>query len=287
MQHQLISEQLNVLINCAGAEICSVKNKRGTEYIWGGNAQVWARHAPVLFPIVGRLKNDVYTFNGSVYHLGQHGFARDTPFELVKKNETSCVFELCATPETRRLYPFDFNLQIGYELKGSRIYCTYTIKNPSGKPLIFSIGAHPGFYCPLGAGEKFEDYYLEFEHDTFMKTILEAGLRLGTEKFHVADKKLFLSESLFDNDALVFENNQVNKVSLRSSRSGYAVTVGCAGWPYFGIWGKKGNSEFICLEPWYGIADKADASGALEQKTGIITLAPQKDFNCSFWMEML
>jgi galactose mutarotase-like enzyme len=287
MQQQLISEQLNVLINHAGAEICSVKNMAGTEYIWRGNTLVWARHAPVLFPIVGRLKNDAYTVNGNVYHLGQHGFARDLPFELLKKNETGCVFELCATPETRRLYPFDFNLQIGYELKGNRIYCTYTINNPSEKPLLFSIGAHPGFNCPLGAGEKFEDYYLEFEHDTFMKTILDSGLRIGTEKLHLPGKKLFLSKTLFDADALIFENNQVNRVSLRSSKSGYAVTVDCAGWPYFGIWSKKGNSEFVCLEPWYGITDGAYAQGALEEKTGIIKLDPQKEFKCGFWMELL
>ncbi|MES2679342.1 MAG: aldose 1-epimerase family protein [Bacteroidota bacterium] len=287
MQHQLISDQLKVLINHAGAEICSVKNTRGVEYIWGGNVQVWARHAPVLFPIVGRLKNDVYTFNGHEYHLSQHGFARDMPFDLVKKNESCCIFELRETPETKRLYPFDFNLQISYELKGSVIFCAYTVKNPSAQSLFFSIGAHPGFNCPLNPDEKFEDYYLEFEHDKLVKTSLDAGLRLGTEKVHVEDKKLFLSKSLFDADALVFENNQVNKISLRSSKSDHGVTIGCAGWPYFGIWTKKGTSEFICLEPWYGITDGADAGGTLKKKAGILELVPQKEFSCSFWIEIL
>ena len=159
---ELKSEYLSVKFKTRGAELCSVKNKNGTEFIWQANPDVWPRHAPVLFPIVGKLINNKYEYNNKTYELGQHGFARDLDFELIEKTDTLCCFELKTTHLTLSKYPFDFSLRIIYELRENVLITTYHINNPSENILPFSIGEHPGFMCLLLPGENFEDYYLEF-----------------------------------------------------------------------------------------------------------------------------
>jgi galactose mutarotase-like enzyme len=252
------------------------------EFMWQADQQVWARHAPVLFPIVGKLKDNSFVFDNSTFRLGQHGFARDLDFVLVEQNDAFCVFELRSSEETKKSYPFDFVFQVKYVLEGSTLVTEYTVKNPSDKPLIFAVGAHPGFNCPLADGEVLEDYYLEFENETFYTTELSNGLRSDAKKELILNNnKLFLTKHLFDKDALVFENGQISRISLCSSVSSHKITMECANWPYFGIWAKPGQ-PFVCLEPWYGIADKETATGQLTDKDGMISLEPQKTFSCSF-----
>lgn len=283
MELNLISETLSVTINHYGAEISSVKNNEGLEFIWQANKEVWPRHAPVLFPIVGKLQNNHFEYQGRSYEMGQHGFARDKLFELVEKNADSCTFRLGSNDESKKVYPFDFVFEINYLLQKNTLITSYKILNPSPFSLLFAVGAHPGFICPLTPGETFEDYYIEFEPATFIQTELKNGLRSTQKKpFVLDDHKLFLTKTLFDQDALVFENNQINSVSLRSLKSDHSVVMKCENWPCFGIWSKKGCREFVCLEPWYGIADKEGDVGDLEQKEGMISLEPEKQFNCSF-----
>lgn len=284
MQHQLHSDQLSVTINSFGAEVCSVKNKHGLEFIWQADKHVWARHAPVLFPIVGKLNNNMFTYQGKNFELPQHGFARDIEFEFVSGNEANVSYALASSQRTNQKFPFDFHFEISYQLKGSVLTITYTITNSSAShQLLFSVGAHPGFNCPLEPGEKFEDYYLQFENQQLSQTQLEDGLRTDRKtKLELTDNKLYLSEGLFDNDALVFENLQVDSIHLCSSRSSHKIMLQCKDWPYFGVWTKKGTKQFICLEPWYGIADRRFASGDLDRKDGIIRLEPGKQFKASF-----
>jgi len=282
MQHQLESEKLNVIINSLGAELCSVKDKNGLEFLWNAQADVWPRHAPVLFPIVGKLKNNHYLLNGDEYFLSQHGFARDLEFEFKSGNASTCTFEFTATEATKKVYPFDFILQIRYSLHANTLECSYLVKNPSENTLLFSIGAHPGFKVPFTDDETFEDYYLEFEKSDLTQTSLLNGLREGKRQLRLLSNKIALSKTLFDNDALVFENNQINHIVLRSSKSRHSVAMHCKDWPYFGIWSKKDVSRFICLEPWYGIADSTDQGSDFSEKAGIIKLAHKQEFKCSF-----
>ena len=283
MKHQLTSNQLRVIVNNAGAEIISVKNEDGLEYIWQSNKTIWARHAPVLFPIVGKLKENSFLFDQQSYFLSQHGFARDLDFVLIECTSSSCVYELTSTPETKKNYPFDFTFHIRYQLQNNTLITRYTIINPSSEAIYFSVGAHPGFNCPLMPNEKYEDYYLEFETSTLVTSLLNNGLITDAKSaIALQDNKLFLSPSLFQNDALVFENNQINRVSLCSSVSEHRVTLNCKHWPYFGIWTKKDCSEFICLEPWYGIADRTGCKQLLEKKEGIIKLEAKRQFSCDF-----
>ena len=299
MQHQLSSGTLKISIGSLGAEITSIVGAEGLEYIWQADKAVWPRHAPVLFPIVGRLKDNTYTFNDTGYSLSQHGFARDLEFELVEKSETHCRFELKATAATRQAFPFDFIFRIGYRLEGAVLNCSYEVINPAtihpgaplgsaqgpvkGSALYFSVGAHPGFNCPLLSGESFEDYYLEFDKPHLYYTLLDNGLRTDAkEALALNGNRLYLSASLFDRDALVFENGQVEQISLCSRRSVHKITMDCKGWPYFGIWAKKGTERFVCLEPWYGVADHVLSKGTLVQKDGILRLEDGQEFNRSF-----
>lgn len=283
MRQILTSPQLQVTIDPAGAEICSVTNKEGLEFIWPAKKEVWPRHAPVLFPVVGRLKENRFYHDGVLYPLGQHGFARDMKFLLSDHHEQGCTFRLSSGELTRNLYPFEFILEIRYELQGNTLNTHYTVSNPASTPLFFSIGAHPGFRCPLLPHERFEDYALWFETSTLEARVLNQGLRAPqTRRIDLPLSHLPLSKELFKADALVFENAQVQRVSLRSGTSAHRIDMECQGWPYFGVWTRQGCDEFICLEPWYGIADAENSSGELSQKEGILRLEAGQQFSCRF-----
>lgn len=284
MVYDLVSNNLEVSINSKGAEISSVKYN-ALEYIWQAKVEVWPRHTPVLFPIVGRLKSNSFNYNGQNYSLSQHGFARDKEFKCISQNDKEISLELLSDEETKKIFPFDFSLTITYTIKDDMVSCTYKVANPSEQSLFFSIGAHPGFRIPIEKSERFEDYKLTFDPiKQYQTTVLQEGLLSETkEKLVLTNGELNLNLSLFDKDALVFENSQIEAISL-SSPSGKGVELKCKDWPYLGIWSKKGCSEFVCLEPWYGITDSEHATGDLKSKKGIIELAGGKSFECNFSM---
>lgn len=290
MNVHLCSDKLDVIIKSSGAEIISITNKQGLEYLWQADKSIWPRHAPILFPIVGRLKENELRYQGHSYEMGQHGFARDLNFNLVEKSKTACRFELKSEAQTRKQYPFEFVLHINYQLDGNKLLCSYEVSNTSQKDLPFSIGAHPAFNCPLETEEQFENYYLEFDSPNqkdLLRTKLENGLRTDVKQhLELQNGRLWLKSELFDDDALVFEGQQVNKVSLQSTVSHHKILLECKNWPYFGVWTKKGNTQFICLEPWYGVADQVNATGNFLQKEGIILLKSGDRFNCSFSIQV-
>jgi len=283
MQHQLFSNQLTVSINALGAELCSVKNANGVEFIWQADKTVWARHAPVLFPIVGKLKEDQYFFENRSYQLSQHGFARDLNFDLIASSNNTCTLRLQANEKTKQHFQFEFVLDIKYSLNENELKIEYLIFNPASKNLYFSIGAHPAFNIPLEKTEVFEDYCLQFSANTFERATLQNGLiSNATSTLNLLNKQLNLSTSLFNEDALVFENSQIDEISLFSTKNAHKITLNCKNWPFFGIWSKKGCREFVCLEPWYGIADSVDSNQILTEKKGIICLESQKTFACAY-----
>lgn len=286
MQVQLQSNSLQISINTFGAELCSIKNNSGLEYLWQANKEIWPRHAPVLFPIVGKLKDNTYTYSNIPYSLSQHGFARDLEFELISETKSSCSFQLRADEESKKQFPFDFTFEIKYVLLEDTLITHYKVLNPSTQDLLFSVGAHPGFNCPIEKDETFEDYYLQFHSSDYKLTQLSNGLRLSSsKKLHLPDSKLALNTALFEKDALVFENSQISSLELLSKKTERSVKMTCENWPYFGIWTKKDCRQFICLEPWFGIADLENTDKDFAQKEGIIRLAPKNEFNCSFSLQ--
>lgn len=288
MRIELRSGRVTAGINTKGAELASLKDEAGTEYIWQADAETWPRHAPVLFPIVGRLKNDQYTIGEKQFVLGQHGFARDLQFSLVSTSDAGCTLVLEANQETRRLFPFEFKLFATYLLKNSTLTVGYRVENHSDGTMWFSLGAHPGFNCPLFAGERYEDYFLEFDDTKYHLTALDKGLRTDTlTVLQLDQRQLPLSTALFDKDALVFEGGQINGLRLCSRMKGPLVQLNCPGWPFFGIWTKKGCDQFVCLEPWFGVADHTYSRGELAEKTGITALLPGHHFEASYSIAIL
>jgi len=280
----LQNDSLKLAFNLKGAELTSVRDlKDDTEYVWQADPTYWGRHAPVLFPIVGRLKDDRFQHQGQAYLLSQHGFARDLPFVPQPAPEGSLRYRLEATPETRQRYPFAFRLDIIYTLAQRDLTVVYEVSNLGAEPMPFSIGAHPAFRCPLVAGEHFEDYdFVLAQAETVDRHRLAGGLYTGeVERVLNEGSRLPLDAALFQHDALVFHNLASAWVALRSRKSGREVRMYIADFPYFGLWTKPG-APFVCLEPWQGLADYQNASGHLSDKVGIILLMPEQIHRASY-----
>lgn len=259
-----------------GAELRSVINKQTQkEYIWQADASVWNRSSPVLFPFVGRLKNDTYTYQQKKYHLPQHGFARNFDFELLEHTEERAVFELKSNEETLLNYPFSFTLQLAYELKENEVQLAYKVENNGNEDLFFSLGAHPAF---LLEGD-IEDYSLEFEQEEkFNRYLLSGGLRtMESTPVPMERKRLALQKLFFEEDAIVLKDMQSREISLLHQHNQKYISLKAAGFPYYGIWAKA-PFPFLCLEPWHGIADSIYSSGELTEKEGIKKLASTEVF---------
>jgi galactose mutarotase-like enzyme len=263
-----------------GAELQQILNvKTGENYLWKGDPHFWGKFSPILFPIVGGLKTDTYTYQGQSYKLSRHGFARDKEFTLEAQNAEELVFVLTDTPETLAVYPFKFQLAIRYKLANSSITCSYEVLNTDDKKLLFSIGGHPAFSVNTAAGLAYSDYFLEFNNDSVIE-YHEIEQNLISEKTHTImldNGKLDLTHELFYNDALVFKTLKSDQISLCNTKNESKIDFTFKDFPYFGIWAAK-DADFICLEPWCGIADVVDHNSALEDKEGIIELGADQTF---------
>lgn len=281
--HTIIKQaDLSATIDPKGAELISFK-KNTTEYIWEGNPDFWGKHSPILFPIVGTLKNNSYVYNDSSYKLNRHGFAREMQFDLIEKTESSATFSLNSSIETLKIYPFEFELQIVYTLEEDSLSIQYKVKNKSQSQIPFSIGAHPAFALP----GNFEDYSLQFEKNESLEYhLLENELiSIETKKYPLQNKTLALNYHLFKEDALVFKKLESKTVTILKHNSPI-LRVQFKDFPSLGIWTVE-NAPFLCLEPWFGYADTTDSSGNLLEKEGIQILEVNEIFNSEFSIEIL
>jgi galactose mutarotase-like enzyme len=279
MNIPLSNDFCTVSINTKGAELSSLKNiKTNTEYFWEGNPEFWGKHSPVLFPIVGALKNDSYQYNGKTYHLSRHGFARDFEFELVQLATNSASFLLKSNTEILTKYPFEFEFQMDYELIATKLTITYSVRNKSKVEMPFSLGAHPAFALPNGL----KNYSLEFEKEEILITHeLENNLFSGkTRTIPLQNKQLPLAYSLFEKDALVFKTIESKKVILKENQHAI-LEIDFEDFSSLGIWTIQ-NAPFICLEPWIGFADDATSNGNLFEKQNCQILQPNSSFTVSF-----
>ncbi|HBJ9907906.1 TPA: aldose 1-epimerase family protein [Listeria monocytogenes] len=279
---KLENEVLLVEMKTAGAELTRIFHKdTGLEYLWNADSKFWGRHSPVLFPTVGRLVEDTYLVDGKPYHLGQHGFARDRDFQVIEQTEKSVRFELDADEDSLAVYPYKFKLSIIYTIEKNTVAVSYEVENTDNKRIYFSIGAHPVFNLPLTDGTTFEDYYLDFGTEENLETLcLEGPYRSGEIK-KVVDKPaqyLPLSYDLFKNDALIFEALKQKEMTIKSDKTPHFVKVSFPEFPFVGVWTAKPGTPFLCIEPWYGIADGAGESVELRDKAGIEHLEPEAVF---------
>ena len=282
-KYQIQNEHLQVQANQKGAELASVFSpKKNIEYVWTADPKFWGRHSCILFPLVGKVNNDAYRIGEKNYELKQHGFARNMEFTLVEHHSTSMLFELKNSPSSLEIYPYQFRLLIGYELLENKVKITYTVENTDNQAIYFSIGGHPGFNVPLMPNEKRSDYTLVFnKKETAVRHLLEGGFFNGKTKTVLDnDNRIPITNDLFDDDALVFRNMKSDEVSLENGQGKKVLTFNFTGFPDLGIWSKNAEAPFVCLEPWFGLADKFNADWDFREKDGVIKLEEGKTFEC-------
>jgi galactose mutarotase-like enzyme len=269
----LRNDTMTATVAADGAELCSLKNAGGTELLWQAG-RAWPRHAPLLFPIVGRLKNDELRHAGSVYPMTQHGFARDQRFDWVRREPASCKLELTDNAATRARYPFAFRLSVAYTLNGADLEVALEIANTGDGMLPASIGAHPAFNWPLLPGLAKEDYALVFSQEESMpiRRLKDGLLRAAPEPTPVRGNTLALSERLFDDDAIILDQPASNSVRFAAGRGPW-IEVSWEGFRELGIWSKPGGAPFLCIEPWHGFASPSDFDGEFGDKPGLMHIA--------------
>lgn len=281
---------LRVTINLKGAEVSRVLSKeKGIEYMHAADSIFWNRTAPVLFPIVGSLKDKTLRAEGKEYTMSQHGFARDMDFKFVKQNNKSILFRLESNSFTKELYPYKFALEVSYLLEGYKLKCSWKVINTDTRDIHFQIGGHPAFMCPIDKKTKQSDYYIAFDTDKPLKySLLKDGLVASEDNELITeDGMLRIDEHLFDRDALIFENQGVKRVELCKPDKMVYLSVSFDA-PLFGIWSPAGKgAPFICIEPWYGRADKTDFNGTIAERDFDNSLAPGETFEASYDIEFL
>lgn len=281
------NEYLKIEIHSKGAELQSIYNKKlSLEYMWSGDPAVWGKKSPVLFPIVGTLKNDTYYFENKAYQLSRHGFARDMDFTVTDQTASSITFTLARNQATFEKYPFQFRFDIIYSIKNNQLQVTYRVVNKGeiSQKLYFSVGGHPAFKLPLLPGSVYSDYYLEFNktENTGRWLISKEGLiETGNTPLLNNTQRLPLTKELFYSDAIVLKQLRSNKVKLVSGTTGELFEFDFTGFPYLGIWAAK-EADFICIEPWCGIADSVTTNQQLIEKEGINVLDSTDQFERSW-----
>lgn len=274
------NEKICVEVSTHGAELVRIYDKvRKREVLWNAAPEIWPRYAPVLFPFVGGCYQGQYRHEGTAYPMTGHGFARDMEFRLMDEHREEIWHMLEDTEQTRQVFPFPFQLQIGHEIFDRTIRITWIVENTGTEEMYFSIGAHPAFRMPEGVEQK--DCGLLFEKEE-LEYILLSPEKKGADiknryQLKTEDGFLLVGENRFDKDALIFEGTQIEKITLTLPGKVPYVTVSCSEFPFMGIWSKPG-AGFLCIEPWYGRCDEYEYAGELKDKTGVNCLAPGKKF---------
>jgi galactose mutarotase-like enzyme len=286
---EISNESLTVQISAAGAELQSIVSKENLlEYMWSGDPTFWGKKSPVLFPIVGGLKNGTYQHQGISYQLGRHGFARERAFTVHNHSSDTIRFSLVSDETTKEVYPFDFVFSIEYTVHRNRLTVTYIVENIGKETLLFSVGAHPAFKVPLVSGTTYEDYQLVFsdkENAGIYPLSAEGLVEKHTNPLLNDSDSLPLTKALFAKDALVFKELQSNYIGILSHKNTHGLKLHYTDFPFMGIWAAK-DADFVCIEPWCGIADSVDASGELAEKEGINQLAVNASFERAWTVEL-
>lgn len=286
MIHQIENSELAIKVNAIGMELTSIISKStGIEHLWQGDPSFWNGQAPILFPIIGSLKDGKTEYDGKFYKIPKHGIVRNSSKPvLFDQTAESLTFSMQYDDETLLAYPFKFELKIIFSLKGRTLEVLHEVTNHGSETMYFSLGGHPAFNCPIHQGELYKDYFIKFEEKETDSTwpVLGNGL-IGKEPLPMlkATDKLQLHDNLFDKDALIFKNLKSREVSLVSEKNGPVLSMSFQDFDYLGIWAKP-KAPYVCIEPWLGIADSIDSDGKLIYKEGIIQLESKKKTQKSY-----
>lgn len=276
MRFMLSNASLEAAVQAQGGELVSLRDPSGTEYIWQGDPAFWPGQNPILFPIVGSLKDGQVDIEGRTFEMARHGFARRYAFTAVDQGADFLVLELRESPETLAQYPFPFILRVRHQLLDNGFSTSFTVENPGREPLPFCIGAHTAIRCPLLDGERFEDYELAFECPEDADSLLlspDGLLQDGAAEPMLHKGRIPLDYDVFQRlDTLIFQDLQSQRVALRHKETGRGVSLDFRDFPLAAFWTKPGAS-FLCMEPWHGCAAYENESGRFQDKPHLLTLA--------------
>ena len=286
MQYTLKNDILKIIVDDHGAELKSIIGlSDNTEYLFDGNPKWWKYTSPVLFPIVGKLNNGKYRFNGKEYSLPGHGFGRISNYKCLNQENNKIDFILDWNEETFKNYPFKFCLKISYILSDNKVKNVWSVKNVDNKLMYFSIGAHPALKCPIEKNENFNDCYLKFNvPEKSSRILLDSSGALTNNRIPIIDgTELNLNYEMFKDDALIFDDLKSDEISICSHKSSKSITIQAKNFQFWGIWTPdKGGAPFLCIEPWHGHADFVNFQGDIKEKDGINTLSPNEIFNSEY-----
>ncbi|MDO5418313.1 MAG: aldose 1-epimerase family protein [Lachnospiraceae bacterium] len=290
---RLENQDLILEIDAHGGELSRIYDKNhGREVLWEAEPSVWGRHAPILFPFVGKVSGGVYRFQGSTYKMGQHGFARDMDFALLSKTEDEVWYTLSSTEETRKKYPFSFRLETGHRLDGNRIHVMWKVVNTGEDTMYFMLGGHPAFKTPEGYGV--HDFTLDFhrrneEGPLHYQAPDENGYQVDalSGSLELSDGRTPIVPGFFETVlTYIFDKGQVEQVSLLLPGQVPYVTIHCPKIPYMGVWTVEKTHPFVCLEPWFGRCDKDGYAGELQDREGELSLAAGQEFTAGYVIEI-
>lgn len=284
----LENKELIIESKSSGAELTRIYSKKyNKEVLWNGDKKYWGRQSPILFPIVGRLKENKTLIEDKIYNINQHGFARDMDFDLISIDKKSITYKLTSDERSKEIYPYNFNLFISYTIIDEKVKVTWKVENIDSQEIYFSIGGHPAFN--ISSPENLINYYIEFKCRKNVNKINLEGPYYGEIEEIESLSILELNSGVFENDAIIYTN--IDEISLKSSKEEFYINVNIKDFPLVGIWTpyyKDTNSTapFICIEPWYGLADSADSNKVYKNKKYINKLNIGENFEVSYNIEI-
>lgn len=282
MLHTIENDNLLCTIESSGAEIRSLIDKHsGAEYIWQIDPSVWGSSSPVLFPAIGKINSDRITHLGQDYAMVKHGIVRNNDtLKFEKSSISSCSFTLTTSEATLVRYPYQFSFTVSFTLVEKCLVMAYSITNLDTQPMAFTCGGHTAYACPLTKGTILTDYVVEFPSQISLEAtrLGSSGLLSDQKEIIPNDGALLpLSNTLFDNDALIFTNIQADWVRLRKRSKQKGVVIRFQGYPHLALWSKP-KADYLCIEPWLGLPDRENESLEITKKTTYTTIAPGKTF---------
>ena len=271
---------LNIQVSNKGAELTSIKFN-GKEMIHDGKS-FWDRQAPILFPMVGRLRDNKTIINGKTYQIPQHGFAKDMDFELIEETGNKKLYKTKSNEETLKMYPFEFELYTEYEIEEDELIVKYKVINMDNKEMLFGIGGHPGFKLEMPQ----EEYFFELEHEEERVEFMEVDgnyiSNVPAKNILENNKIINVKEESFINDAIMMKKLKSKTITLKQKKDDKKVLeFDFSQFPILAIWTMP-KAPFVCLEPWFNTADKVVETGYFKDKEGIMSLKPNEEFKCEF-----
>lgn len=272
--------KLTVDIDTLGAQLASIRDANGTEYLWQGDPNIWARRAPILFPFIGRLKDSAYLLDGVPYTIPTHGFARDTEFNVVEQDERHAAFQITDTEETRKVYPFSFSLTVTYTLEENQLIKSHRVENRSRRAMLYELGAHDGFRAPIEPGSSMAQWSVRLPGVDAIRPygMNEALLLTQPEKhWELPQGKLALTPWTYGGLDTVILDTPAQATAVLTDHTGRPrVSVSFPDFPFVGVWtaNKPFDTGYVCIEPWSSLPDAAFVGRELRDKRGVRSLAP-------------